>query len=242
MVADLFVGPRYLLLGFRLITRRGLRRFFLAPLFINVVVFAGLIWLAANQFGILVDWLLPSGDAWWAALARGILWVFFALAAGLLMFFLFTVVANLIGSPFNGVLAERVEQHLGSAAQADSTVTWVSSIAGPVINELRKLAYFLVVVLFPLGLTLIPMANVVAPIVWLMVTSWMLALEYLAYPMENHGLKFSEVRRTAKGNRLMTLGFSAAVVVATLVPVVNLVVMPASVAGATAMWFERMQR
>ncbi|MFQ6021301.1 MAG: sulfate transporter CysZ [Acidiferrobacterales bacterium] len=242
MLSDLLIGPRYLLRGFRLILRRGLRRFLLIPLFINVVVFAGLIWLGASQFEALVTWLLPGGESWWALLARGLLWMFFALTAGLLMFFTFTLVANLIGAPFNALLAERVEESLGGTTAGDSTQTWVGSLLRSIANELRKLRYFFVLILFALAVTIIPIANILAPFVWIMVTSWMLALEYLAYPMENHGFAFADVRQSARVNKLSTLGFGAAVMVVTLIPVVNLTVMPASVAGATAMWFERVQR
>lgn len=94
-------------------------------------------------------------------------------------------------------------------------------------------------ILLPLIVTFIPIINLLAPLLWLMVTSWLLALEYLAYPLENQGMRFSEVRRYAKTRRLLSLGFGAAVLLATVVPLVNLAIMPAAVAGATVMWFER---
>lgn len=224
--------------------RSGLRRFLLAPLLINISVFVVLIWFGASQFESLMEWLLPSAQGWWAALARGILWVVFAAATGLLMFFAFTMVANLIAAPFNGLLAERVERVLGGRINDDgmgSERNGLGAVVGAIVNELRKLRYFLIVVLFPLVLTLIPVINVVAPFVWLIITAWILALEYLAYPMENHGLHFSEVRRLARANIFLTLGFGAAVMAIMVVPVINLTVIPASVAGATAMWVDHLQ-
>lgn len=108
MIADLVSGPRYLLQGYRLIFRPGLRRFFLIPLLVNVLVFVGLVWLFIDQFEALLDWLLPTVDSLWAQLARGLLWFIFAVAASVFMFFTFTLAANLIAAPFNGWLAERV--------------------------------------------------------------------------------------------------------------------------------------
>lgn len=224
--------------------RSGLRRFFLAPLLINISVFVVLIWFGASQFESLMDWLLPSVQGRWAALARGILWVVFAAAAGLLMFFAFTMVANLIAAPFNGLLAERVERVLGGRINdggMGSEPNRLGAVVEAIVNELRKLRYFLIVILFPLVLTLIPVINVVAPFVWLIITAWMLALEYLAYPMENYGLHFSEVRRLARANIFLTRGFGAAVMAIMVVPVINLTVIPASVAGATAMWVDHLQ-
>lgn len=204
------------------------------------MVFVGLILLGASQFGSLIDWLLPAGDSWWAVLASGVLWVFFAVAAGFVVLFTFTIVANLIGAPFNGLLSERVERSLARQAHssADSVVSWFATVAETLRNELRKLSYFLVAMLLLLLATVIPLVNIVAPFAWVIITAWLLALEYLAYPMESHGLRFCDVRQAARNNRLLTLGFGVAVMLATLVPVVNLAVMPASVAGATAMWIE----
>ncbi len=219
--------------------RPGLRRFVWMPLLINVVVFAGLIWLGVAQFESLMGWLLPSAGSWWGTLVRSVLWIFFAVVTGLIIFFTFTIVANLIGAPFNGLLAQRLEQQLDGTISIDNAMTLVASIFWSLLNELGKLCYFLMILLFLFVLTLIPVVNIVAPFIWIIGTAWMLALEYLAYPMENHEFKFSEVRRTASANRSMTLGFGMAVMVATFVPFVNLTVMPASVAGATAMWVER---
>jgi CysZ protein len=69
----------------------------------------------------------------------------------------------------------------------------------------------------------------------------MLALEYAAYPMENHRLYFSEVRMHLKKQKSLTLGFGAAVMIASTIPVVNFIAMPAAVAGATCIWVDRLR-
>lgn len=241
MLGDLFLGPRYLLRGFRLIVHPELRRFFLLPLCINIIVFAVLIWLVATQYGTLIDWLLPTAHSWWAALTRKLLWLMFALTTGVLLFFGFTLAANVVAAPFNGLLAERVERVLGAvtADGADSSTGLWSGAWRTFANELKKLLYFVSVFMLVLGLTLIPVINLAAPLLWGLVGSWLLALEYLAYPMENHALRFVEVRRAAREKRLLTLGFGIATMVATLIPLINFAVMPASVAGATAMYRDK---
>ena len=248
MLGDLFLGPRYLLRGFRLIAHPQLRRFFIVPLCINIIVFTGLIWLAANQYETLIDWLLPAAHGWWTELTRTLLWLMFALAVGVLLFFGFTLAANMVAAPFNGLLAERVERLLGATAVhgvVRSTGGW-REVWHTVTNELRKLRYFLsvCVVVFALtfALAFVPVINLGVPLLWGLVGSWLLALEYLAYPMENHAFSFVEVRRAARDKRLLTLGFGVATMVVTLIPLINLVVMPASVAGATAMWCDKWAR
>jgi CysZ protein len=69
----------------------------------------------------------------------------------------------------------------------------------------------------------------------------MLALQYIDYPMANHGFKFSAIRSRLRGRRLLGLGFGAATAGMTLVPVLNFIVMPSAVAGATALWVRELQ-
>ena len=64
----------------------------------------------------------------------------------------------------------------------------------------------------------------------------MLALEYLDYPMGNHQIRFPEVRERARAERLNTLGFGGGVLLSSSVPLLNLFVMPAAVAGATVLY------
>ena len=66
----------------------------------------------------------------------------------------------------------------------------------------------------------------------------MMAIQYVDYPMGNHGLGFSDQRKLLAERRLTSLGFGAVIMICMIIPVVNFVVMPASVAGATAMWVE----
>jgi len=87
----------------------------------------------------------------------------------------------------------------------------------------------------------VPGLNLAAPFLWLAFMAWMLALEYVAYPMANHRLRFGEVRRVLRANRMLGLGFGAATLAATLVPGLNALAMPAAVAGATALWHESLR-
>ena len=58
-------------------------------------------------FGRIVDGL-PQGDAWYFVLLYGVLWVLAGLVAAILVFCTFTVIGNLIATPFYGLLSEGV--------------------------------------------------------------------------------------------------------------------------------------
>lgn len=229
-----FKGAAYLGRGFSLITQSGLRRYVAIPLIINVLLFGGLIWFGADQFSHLIDSLLPQ----WLDWLHWLLWPLFALAILVAAFYTFAIVANFIASPFNSILSTRVELLLnsGQTAQPAKGMGVIESLT----HEIKKLIFMLGWAI-PLGvLFLIPGVNLIAPFAWLAFSAWMLSLEYCDYPMANHGIDFAEQRRLLRGKRFLSLGFGSAVLLVSSIPIVNLIALPAAVAGATALWREQL--
>ena len=227
-------GAGYLLQGLRLITRPGIKRFVAVPLLVNILVFSAAIHVGIRQFeGLmaLMDSRLPN----WLSWLDWILWPLFILLLAVVVFQVFGVLANLIASPFNGLLAEKVELMLtGRPLDQDHDYARMLAELGPtLVDELRKLLYALFWSIPFLLLLFIP---VVGPILWFLFTAWTLAVQYSDYPMGNHGLKFKEMRRRLRDRRALSLGFGAAAAVFGMIPVVNFLLMPSAVAGATAMW------
>ncbi len=242
MINDFSVGISYLFRGFRLIVKPGLKRYFIIPLLINLSVFALLTWIGMHYYGDLLNWLLPAGEEWWAVAARVVLWIVFAASAMLIMFFTFTIIANFIGSPFNSLLSEKVQEMLtGSKAidQKGGISGFFSEIPSSLLNELRKIMYYVIYSALILVLAFVPVGNIIFPFIWLVFSSWMLFLVYLSYPMENRGMKFRQVRKEAGKKLLLGLGFGLAVMCSTMLPLINFIIMPAAVAGATIMWTEQ---
>ena len=233
-------GALYFVRGFTIVTRRGIRAYVVVPLAINAGLFIALIYLGASWLlgfaqGMLPGWLDPL--AW-------ILVPAFVLAALTAGFYTFNLVANLIAAPFNGLLAEAVERHLTGRPPPSAGGGWrtfLGELATTFAAEVRKLVYVAVRSLPPLLLFLIPGINVVAPILWMLLGSWMLAVTYMDYPMANHGIGFDDLRARLRERRLLGFGFGAAAMAALAVPVLNFLVIPCAVAGATAMWVEQFE-
>ncbi|MCK5639537.1 MAG: sulfate transporter CysZ [Gammaproteobacteria bacterium] len=242
MLTQPFIGASYFFKGLSLLLQPRLRRFVAIPLVINISVFALILWLLFEQFGSLMENLMPSLPEWLSWLEWP-LWLLFALLTVLLVFYTFSLIANLIAAPFNGLLAEAVERHLngelpppgGSFSQA------LREAPQAILDEIRKLMYFSLWIIPLLILFIIPIVNLAAPFLWALFSAWMLTLEYSDYPMGNHQLTFNEQRHKLKNRRLLSLGFGGTTLVATMIPIVNFLVMPAAVAGATAMWVERLK-
>lgn len=232
-------GARYLLRGLRLIAQPGLRRFVLVPLLINVLVFSAAVWYGVVSFETFIAWMQSKVPAWLQWL-EWVLWPLFVLALLIVVFYTFTLVANLLAAPFNGLLAEKVELHLTGRPlnEGGGLKKVLIELAPTLIDELRKLLYILLWAVPFLLLFLIPGVNVAAPLLWFLYTAWMLAFEYSDYPMGNHGLRLRAIRGRLRRRRALALGFGATAAGMTMIPVLNFVVMPSAVAGATAMWVE----
>ena len=230
-------GAGYVLTGLRWLPRAGLRGFVAIPLLINTLLFGGGIWLAASQFQRLdqaVRGWLPD----WLAWLHWLLWLLFVLTVLVVIFYAFSLVANLIAAPFNGLLAERVEKMVnpeGCVPPPPAEFSWRELLFTP-LAELRKLLYFVIWAIPPLALSFVPAVNVAAPALWVISTSWMLALEYADYPLGNRGLNLQAQRQLLRQHWLLALGFGGMALLLTLIPVLNFLAMPAAVVGATLMW------
>ncbi len=237
MGLSLFRGPGYLWQGIKLLATPGLRRFVVIPLLLNTLLFAIGIWQGLEWFSVLMDMVgaeLPG----WLAWLRWLLVPLFAIAVLTVIYFTFTVVANLIGAPFNALLSEKVEKQLTGrvAGNERSTGSVLAGIVPDMLNELGKLFHALLWSIPFLLLFIIPVTMPIAPFAWMVFTAWMLAVEYADYPMGNRGMRGREVRRSLRKKGLLALGFGGAVLLMTIIPVINFLAMPAAVAGATVLW------
>lgn len=239
-MADFLNGFRYALGGFRLLGHPAIRTIMLTPLMINIVLFALIIVYGTNVFSELLNGLIQQWA--WLAWFTWLIWPLFLLLLLGIVFFSFTVVANLIAAPFNGYLATAVEGALGvtNSKAVPPSAGLVMEFRSAMGSELEKMQFFFVRGVPLLFLFVIPVLQLVAPLLWFIYAIWMIALEYIEIPLGNHGNSFADVRALASDSRSLVLGFGCGVLVLTMLPGLNLVVIPVAVAGATRMTLERL--
>lgn len=233
-------GIRFFLNGFSIIQLKGLKRFVLVPLLVNFVLFSTAMVYLLNQLGLQIEWIreqIPSWLSW-------IEFLLFPLAIVILLLLfsmVFSVVANWLAAPFNGVLAERVEQKLSGIEPEQSSITAIiKALPHTLIREWKKLVYFI-----PrfIGYMLIGwFFPVVGQIIWFLFIAWVLAIQYCDYAFDNNRYGFDHMRYVLRQNKSACFGFGSAVSIFTMVPILNLLVMPVAICGATAMWVEHLKR
>ncbi len=231
------LGINFLLSGFKLILKPGVRVYVLIPLLINSLLFTVAILYGANTLNELIDTLLIQWQ--WLEWLTWLLWPIFVIIALAIVFFCFSIIANLIGAPFNGFLSAAVERSLtGSEVNSENEQALTKVIVLALKSEFQKILYFIIRAIPLLILFVLPIVNVAAPFIWFLFTAWMLTIEYGDYPMGNHDIDFKQQREKLRLNRQLAFGFGSGVMLMTMIPVINFLAMPVAVAGATRLFIE----
>ena len=238
IIRDITTGSFMLARGVHLIRQPGIRPYVIMPLLINILLFGGLLWFGYTKFSPLVEWVM----AWvpgWLDMIRWLIWVLIISMTTIIVFFTFTPIANIIAAPFNALMAEKIEA-LMTGRDVNTHQSFITLAVGSIRSQLHRLGYLLLWSAGLFLLSLIPVINLISPVLWVVLGAWLLSLEYLDYPMGNHHLTFARQKQILARRRSLTLGFGGMVMILTSIPVVNFFVMPITVAGATAMWVDEL--
>lgn len=233
---DWLRGACCLVDGLRMVLRPGLRRYVVVPLGIDVVLFSAGLWAVWAFVSGWLDTLLPP----WLAWLEWVLLPLLVLAAGVAVFFVVALLANLVAAPFNDALAVAVARSLGHQA-ADRDAGVLAAALRSLGDEAAKLGWFALRALPLLVLFVVPGLQPVAALAWTLFAVWALALEYLDYPLSLAGLAFADQRRIGARRRPLVLGFGTATAALTALPLANFVAMPAAVAGAVILWHRHLR-
>ena len=243
MKGNIAHGAGYLTHGARMLTHPALRLFVLIPLVVNILIFGSLIGFGINYIDNLMDkWLAGIPD--WLDFITWIIWPLIGITLSLVTGYLFTAVALIIASPFNALLAEKAEE-LITGKPVDSLEGFGAALLAlprGILREISKLLYYLPMAVFVLLVSFIPGINLVAPVLWLLLGAWMMSIQFVDYPMDNHQLSFADVKEAVRSRRLSSMGFGGLVALCTGIPIVNFFVVPAAVVGATLLWCEELNR
>lgn len=248
-------GLFYPVLAFRLIRAdAALRRYALLPFLINLAIFA----VAVGAFAFWCDDLVRLLTAWahvarpqawywiplyWLARAfRWLLALLLAIAALLVVWFTFTLIGNVIASPFNELLSAATECRLGLRAPDDGgkgLLAMGREARRAVGDELRRTAFFVLVQAALLPLNLIPVAGSVAyATISVAFGVLFVALDFTDYAMSRRRLPFAERRRTVFRHRALMAGFGSSLFLTIFVPGLSLLCMPLGVVGGTLLYLD----
>ncbi|WP_077338759.1 sulfate transporter CysZ [Pseudocolwellia agarivorans] len=233
-------GAGYFFKGFDLIQQKGIKRFVFVPLFINLILFGVAfyyLYLQLDHYMAMFTQWLPSWLTWLST----VLWPFVLIAVVVLFSFIFSTAANWLAAPFNGLLSEKVEAMLTGEPTPDGGFSdIIKDIPRTVGREWTKLCYYVPRALgFLLIMFILP---VIGQVIWFIFVAWMMAVQYKDYPFDNHKISFTEMKNALKEKQGLSYGFGFTVAIFSMLPVVNLIVMPVAICGATNLWVDHYRK
>ncbi len=230
-------GASYFSQGIQGLKLNKVKRFVIFPLLANLLLIGGSsYWLIGqlavwkNQF----DAWLPEWLQWLSVLFWPVVVIFMFLA----VFYTFAILANWVAAPFNGLLSETVEKQVSKTSPPTLNI-WkeLPRVFG---REFTKLRYFIPKALAMLILTImtfwLPILSPFVTLGWFLFSAWMMAIQYVDYPFDNHATRFQDTLAFCRERRMMMLGFGSVVMLLTMVPFVNILIMPVAVIGATKLF------
>jgi CysZ protein len=242
---SIFSGLSYLGQGSSMLLKPGMKRFVLIPFAANCIVFIILTLSLISHFSSLQDWFTGLFPSWsWISYLVAFLTGLFIFFVLLIYGYSFTVLTNIIAAPFYGRLAEKLEESICGKSVPEESIT--SMILRTLRREMVKLFYFisrgLLVLIGLFMLSFIPLLNLFVPLIALLWGTWVMTLQYIDYPADNHQMPFSTLRERLKQQRMSSVGFGGVIMIASMIPVVNIFIMPIAVAGGTLFWINELRQ
>ena len=254
MFKDLIHGANYIRKGFILLKNPELLMFLIIPSAAGLIALGLLAWTSITYLShawewitnlfpewlfTIISWTIKLSPQWIISTLKFLVWLSFAFLFGLT----FTTLTLFFASPFNGLLAEKTEQLLNKREDVtkESYLIILTSIPRSINRELSKLMHHFKLVLAVIFISFIPLLNSLAPILWLLIGAWIMYIHFLDYPMDNHGYDIRYVRQFGRANLIMSLGFGGMVSILATIPVINILLIPSAVIGATILWCENSQ-
>lgn len=238
-------GFRYLTKGAGYLLQPGMKRFVLIPFLANCVVFILLTLSLINNFSSIQENFIDLFPSW------GLISYLVAFVSGLFIFIIlliygysFTVLTNIIAAPFYGRLAEKLEERMTGVSMPEESIA--SMIGRTILREMVKLLYFIsrgfLVLVGLFFLSFIPLFNLLVPIIAILWGAWVMTLQYVDYPADNHQLSFTALRSRLKTKKLSTTAFGGTIILGSMMPIINIVIMPIAVAGGTIFWVNELRQ
>jgi len=219
----------------------------LLPILLNYLVFGTIFYVAGRFIPEIADAFLPAASNWFWSLLRFLLQGVGYVLVGLVSYFIFVPVAGLIASPFNDMLAEQVGILVtGKTPEGAGWKNFLPDALFSIKVEVKKLLLLLLLAAGTFLVGLVPVLQVVSPVVGVLVGIFYVSLEYLDYAMSHRKIPFGDrVAVLVTEQPGVTLGFGLPPYLIALIPVINVLIVPLVapllVVGGSVLYYERIQ-
>ena len=93
-----------------------------------------------------------------------------------------------------------------------------------------------------LNLKTYALINVIVPVIGFLWGAWSMAIQYVDYPADNNQLTFKDTRNRLWNRKYSSFSLGGLVMLGTMVPLLNIFVMPIAVVGGTLFWIDELEK
>lgn len=237
-------GMMYGVTAWKTLLYPRLRIFIVLPLVINFLFFGITFWFGFKWMTTHIDHyftLLPASLHWLNYL-KSVITIFISFFFIIILSFFSMISANIFASSLNGLLSECYSNEILSFSNKKNSLP--VQVLQSFLREVKKIIYYIprliVVLLATLIISYIPIINFLSTLIIFLFGSWIMAVQYLDYPADNRLINFNLMLAVLKKNKLLCYGFGVSIMIQSIIPIVNLMIMPVAVLGATKLWLENM--
>jgi len=217
----------------------GLLKYLAVPFFINVLIFSLSVYFGLDFFQNTLETYAPSTEVWYGMILYYLAWTVALLLTTVLVFFTFTVLGNLIASPFNELLSERAEELRSGQknAQPFQLRRFLGDAKHALLTEIKKLSVFVICMLLLFAINFIPgIGSLLYAVLAPTFTLFFLAIEYMAFVLMRKQLTFTEQRQYITKKPVLMTGFACSIFCLLAIPFLQFFCIPLAVVGATLLW------
>lgn len=219
----------------------GLVRYWALPVLVTMVALGVSLTAVAMFYGDITQamWSDPGGEGWVheaLVAAHGLLAFLVAFFLGCLAILGTIILGSVIAAPFNARLGEVIDERVtGHVAPGFSIARVLADVARALLIEL---VFFVFNTVLFVASFAFPPAITVLSIVGLVGAAYYFAMAYLELPLAARDATLRGRLRFYAESPMATLGFGTGVGIFLFVPLINLLFMPAAVAGAVLLHAE----
>lgn len=233
-------GFAFALTGWRALGQQpGLKKWAVVPLIIDLILlWIGLLIGFANvstwSAAAVAQLLTPAAGVWYT-LSYYLILVVFAVGFSIVVVYGVFVMAAVIASPFNMILAEKVLVSAQVLQRTETTpIAWIKTNMKMLKAALIKGIVFALIGIFIFGGSFIPVLNIFAAFVAFLVVSF----DCMDYAFEAMEWPFHQRWTFFKSHQAEFFGMAAFLLMTGFIPGLTLLLLPVAVVGATQLFIQ----
>lgn len=232
---DFLSGIYYFFLGLKNLNKKGLRALVILPIVFNVLIFAAIAYFSYHYLAAFTHYYISKLPSWLSFL-NTVFTVLFFLLFVLVFMTTFSVLANICAAPFNGLLAERAQKLLKEDPIPERG--WRQMVIQTIRRQGQFIAYYIPRFIGMCLLFFIPPLHPILPLLWFLFNAWILSIQYQDFVMDNNLVDFKSMKNMISDRRALSFGFGIIISAISVIPIINLAIMPAAVIGGTLVFYE----